>query len=227
MLDQEAKNSVDLNSGDYSSVTLYTHPSCPHNHRIRFVITEKEVMHKKVYVGNPRRPPEELLAVNPAGVIPTLVDRHLVINHVDVIECYLDERFPYPPLLPIEPHDRARMRMMIRHVEREWYKRIDIMNKSRSRATVKKAHKELEEDILVHADLFKRRWFFSDHEFLLLDCVIAPVLWRLFSLGIRLGDKAASQPVRRYMKRLFLRKGFRYSLSEEEADMHANSECYL
>lgn len=210
---------MDLKSGDYASITLYAHPFSLYSHRVRVVIAEKEVMHKKVYVSNTRHPPEELITVNPAGTLPTLVDRHLVISDVHAIEYYLDERFPYPPLLPVEPHNRARMRVMVRYIEKEWYGRADAILRSRSNKVVNTSRRELEEDIIAHAELFRYKWFFSDSEFLLLDCIVAPILWRLPSLGIHLEIRKASSPIRRYMKRLFVRSGFRYSLSEEEAEL--------
>lgn len=210
---------MDLSSGDYASITLYTHPSYPHSHRVRVVIAEKEVVHKKVYVNNTRRLPEDLITLNPAGTLPTLVDRHLVISDVGAIEYYLDERFPYPPLLPVEPQDRAQLRIMVKYIEDEWYSRVYTLLKSRSSKVIRKVRKELEDDIMAHANLFKRKWFFSDSEFLLLDCIMAPILWRLPSLGIRLQNRRESSPVRRYMKRLFVRNGFRYSLSEEEVEL--------
>lgn len=215
---------MELSSGDYASITLYAHPSCPRNHRVRVVIAEKEVVHKKVLVRGSGHPPEELLAVNPAGNLPTLIDRHLVISDIGVIENYLDERFPYPPLLPVEPRDRAHLRIMIKYIEKEWYGRVNTLLKSRTGRIIHAARKELEEDILAHANLFKSKWFFSDKEFLLLDCVVAPILWRLASLKIHLQDKKTFLPIRRYMKRLFIRNGFRHSLSEEELELFDEAE---
>ena len=207
---------MDINNDDYASITLYVHPSCPRSHRVRVVIAEKEVPHKKVYVSNRRRPPEELIAVNPSGALPTLVDRHLMISDVSVIESYLDERFPYPPLMPIEPPSRAQLREMAKYIDKEWYSRADSILRSRSDKVVGAARQELRDDILAHAGLFKNKWFFSDSDFCLLDCIVAPILWRLPSFGIPLRAEKLALNIRRYMKRLFVRDGFRYSLSEDE-----------
>lgn len=210
---------MELDSGDYASIALYAHPSCPHSHRTRFAIIEKQVVHRRVYVNDRRHPPEEFLAENPSGSLPTLVDHHLAIYDVNVIESYLNERFPYPPMLPVEPRERARVRMMIRHIEKEWYSRVDIISKSRSKKVAAAAREELRNDLIAHADLFKRKWFLSETEFMLVDCIVAPVLWRLPSLGIHLHAKRSASPIRGYMKRVFSRNSFRYSLSEEEIEL--------
>ena len=202
---------------EHSSMVLFSGPSCPDSHRVRLVFSEKDVAYNLSSVPNPKKPPEDLIALNSQGHIPTLADRNLMLYQPRIISEYLDERFPYPSLMPVEPLPRAHLRLALHHIEEIWYpclKRILTSGPS----TVNRARKELREDILSHAHMFEVKRFFLSDELSLVDCAVAPVLWRLPSVGIELPPKQ-TQAITRYREHVFARPGFIRSLSMEERDM--------
>jgi RNA polymerase-associated protein len=165
----------------------------------------------------PGRYPEDLLDLNPYHSLPTLVDRDLVLYDSRVIIEYLDERFPHPPLMPIDPVTRAQFRVALYRVERDWYALahdIEIEPQSKSAAHSRKV---LGEAICASADVFKAKPFFLSDEFSLVDASIAPILWRLPSYGIELPVQA--QPILKYMNAIFSRSTFRASLTDAERGM--------
>lgn len=194
----------------YSSATSY------HSHRTRLVLAEKNIAMEVVHV-EPGNLPEDLLDLNPYHSLPTLVDRDLVLYDSRVIIEYLDERFPHPPLMPVDPVTRAQFRLALFRVEHDWYTLADELQQATDKRQVARICKQLEESIVASADVFAARRFFLSDEFSLIDCSIAPILWRLPVFGIEL--KGAVQPVRRYMDIVFARRSFRESLSEAEQDM--------
>lgn len=202
---------------EHSSMILFSSPTCPESHRVRFVLAEKDVLFNLVSVPNLRKLPEDLLTVNPRGEVPTLADRDLVLYESRIISEYLDERFPHPPLMPVEPMPRAKLRLALHHVEEHWYPRLKRVLGSRQE-TSDKARKELRENILAHAEMFKFNRFFMSDEFSLVDCAVAPLLWRLSSIGIELPPKA-TRVLAGYLERVFSRPGFIRSLSREERNL--------
>lgn len=202
---------------EYSSITLFSGPLCPDSHRVRLVLSEKEVAFNLVNVPNPNKLPEDLIVHNPDGTLPTLVDRNLVVYEPRIISEYLDERFPHPPLMPVEPMPRTQLRIALLHVEGEWYPRIRRALGSRS-STAEKAIRELKEDMLAHANMFRLKRFFMSDEFSLVDCAVAPLLWRFAYIGIALPANVA-RIMERYRKQVFSRHGFIRSLSREESQM--------
>ncbi len=198
-----------------SVMTLYSDPLCPQSHRTRIVLAEKDITVDVIYV-DPVTMPEDLSELNPYNSVPTLVDRELVLYDARVIMEYLDERFPHPPLMPVDPVSRAKSRLALYHIERDWYGLIDNF-KSSSERKVASARKVLRESLLSSIDVFRAKPFFLSDEFSLVDCSIAPILWRLPSFGIELPTRATS--IRKYAERLFSRPSFRESLSELELEL--------
>lgn len=198
-------------------MVLFSSPSCPESHRVRFVLAEKDVLFNLATVANLRNPPEDLIAVNPRGEVPTLADRELVLYEPRVISEYLDERFPHPPLMPVEPMPRAKLRLALHHVEDQWYPRLKRILGSRQQTSAR-ARKELRENILAHVEMFSFHRFFLSDEFSLVDCAVAPILWRLPSIGIEFPPKAG-RLISRYREQVFSRPGFIRSLSGEERNM--------
>src|SRR5262249_57982299 len=90
-----------------------------HCHRVRLVLAAKGVVYDLETV-NSKAPPEDLLDLNPYNTVPTLVDRDLVLYDTGVICEYLDERYPHPPLMPVDPLSRSRLRLAIVRIERDW-----------------------------------------------------------------------------------------------------------
>jgi RNA polymerase-associated protein len=158
---------------------------------------------------------EDLMDLNPYGTLPTLVDRDLTLYESRIIMEYLDERFPHPPLLPVDPVSRASSRLYMHRVTEDWYQKMDeILNSGKGAA---KARKELRESLTVSAPIFTHKPYFMSDDFCLVDCSIAPLLWRLPSMGVELPPQA--KPVIEYSKRLFDRESFQESLTEAEREM--------
>ena len=201
-----------------SSMTLFSDARDQYSHRVRMVLAEKGVTVDIVDV-DPANKPEDLAEINPYNSLPTLLDRDLVLYEANVIMEYLDERFPHPPLLPVYPVQRALSRLWITRVEREWSGRLDILMAGKGRETViSKARKELRESIISIAPIFAEKPFFMNEEFTLVDCCVAPILWRLKEVDINLPEKS-TRPLQKYMQMIFERDGFRASLTETELEM--------
>ena len=204
-------------TGEYSTLVLYFGPLCLQSHRIRMVLAEKDINYNLVPISNPKKLPEDLVTLNPTGILPTLADRDLVLYNPSIICEYIEERFPHPPMMPVEPIIRARLRMAGTHIEQQWFYNLQRAQSS-SKKVAENAIRMLREDVYAHARLFKSQKFFLSDEISLLDCAIVPVLWRLPSLGIEISRKTAA-PIFQYQKRMFERPGFRKSLTEEEIDL--------
>lgn len=198
-----------------SGMTLFSDPRCLHSHRARIVLAEKDISVDVVHI-DPNNKPEDLLDINPYNSVPTLIDRELVLYDARVIIEYLDERFPHPPLMPVDPVSRSKSRLALFHIEKDWYGPLVALCSDRSVVT-NEAKKNLQESLLSAIEVFKVKPYFLSDEFSLVDCSIAPILWRLPSLGIRLG--ASAKPILEYAERVFDRPSFRSSLSEEEVEM--------
>jgi len=201
-----------------SSMTFFSDNTSQYSHRVRIVLAEKGVTVDLVEV-DAAHPPAELAELNPYNSLPTLVDRELVLYESKVMMEYLDERFPHPPLLPVYPVARAESRLYIHRIERDWCSLVDSILQTRSENVVKKATKELREGIMGIAPIFAEKPFFMSEEFTLVDCCIAPILWRLPSLGIDIRSSKQTKPLLSYMDRLFNRDSFQDSLTEQEREM--------
>jgi len=199
-----------------SVMTLYSGTDCPKSHRARIVLSEKNVTAETIYVDKNSSLPEDLIELNPYNSVPTLVDRDLVLYDSKIIMEYLDERYPHPPLMPVEPVLRARTRLMLCRIDRDWYSVLPWLTGNDDKLAAK-ARKIIRDGLTVIAPLFEQKpWFMSD-EFSLIDCTIAPLLWRLPHFGINL--PAQARPVQKYMERLFQRDSFQASLTEIEQEM--------
>lgn len=201
-----------------SSMTLFSDGRDHYSHRVRMVLAEKGVTVEIVDV-EPGKKPEDLSEINPYNSLPTLLDRELVLYEANVIMEYLDERFPHPPLLPVYPVQRALSRLWITRVEKEWSTKLDLLMAGKGRETaLTKARKELRESIIAIAPIFGEKPFFMNEEFSLVDCCVAPILWRLKEVDITLPEKS-TRPLHKYMQTMFEREAFRASLTETEIEM--------
>ncbi len=198
-------------------MTLYSGDLDIYSHQVRIVLAEKGVNVDIINVDE-NNPSEDLLELNPYNTFPTLVDRELVLYQARMVMEYLDERFPHPPLLPVYPVARAKSRLMIYRIDRDWYSLYHTILEGNAK-TIKPARNELKEGLLSLAPVFADSPYFLSEEFTLVDCCIAPLLWRLPSLGIEFPNSAAAKPVNEYMKRLFKRESFQASLTEAEAGL--------
>lgn len=198
-----------------SVMTLFSDPSDLHSHRVRMVLAEKNVTCDVIDV-DPLNLPEDVMDLNPYGNAPTLVDRDLALYDSRIIMEYLDERFPHPPLLPVDPVSRASSRLYMHRVEKDWYSLAAQIMRGGKPAT--KARKELKEALTTSAPIFDAKPFFMSDEFTLVDASIAPLLWRLPKLGVELSGQA-EKVVNTYAVRVFTREGFVRSLTETEREM--------
>lgn len=202
----------------HSSMIFYSDGNDHYSQRVRLVLAEKGVAVEIIDV-DPAHLPEDLTDLNPYNSLPTLIDRDLVLYQSQVIMEYLDERFPHPPLLPVYPVARAQSRLFIHRIQRDWCTAVDIIMAGKAKDTViENARKELRESLVTIAPIFDGKPFFMSEEFTLVDCCVAPILWRLPVLGIELPSKQG-KPILDYMNRIFDRDSFQASLSEAELDM--------
>lgn len=196
-------------------MSLYSDSDDVYSHQVRIVLAEKGV-NVEILPAKQGEANNELLSVNPYGTIPTLLDRELVLYEARIIMEYLDERFPHPPLLPVYPVARAESRKMLHRIEQDWYV---LLNKIRNNEEVEAARADLLESLTSLEPIFADKSYFLSDEFSLLDCALAPLLWRLPQLGIEVPAK--SKGLLTYMQRLFKRDAFQTSLSDAERQLRA------
>lgn len=201
-----------------SSMTLFSDPLSHYSHRVRIVLAEKGVTVDIENVDS-QAVTDEVLEVNPYGTLPTLVDRDLALYESKVMMEYLDERFPHPPLLPVYPVARALSRQFMYRIERDWCGDVRTILEQGSSKEAEKARKNLRENLMAISPIFAEMPYFMNEEFTLVDCCLAPLLWRLEVLGIKLPNTRQTKPMLSYMQKLFERPAFRLSLSELEREM--------
>jgi RNA polymerase-associated protein len=199
-----------------SVMTLFSTPTDAWSHRVRLVLAEKSLNIDVIDVDD-KNFPEDLLDLNPYNSVPTLVDRDLVLYDSGVIIEYLDERFPHPPLMPVDPVTRAQFRLALYRIEEDWYSLAGEIEEGGDRKPVTRARKALRDSILSSVEIFGAKRFFLSDDFSLVDCSIAPILWRLDVFGIDLSSPA--KPIQRYMDEIFSRPSFQGSLTELEQEM--------
>ncbi len=207
-----------INSSRKPIITLYSGSTCLYSHTSRIVLFEKDVECQVRYV-DPKSGAQELAELNPYNETPTLVDRDLVLYGFLIINEYLDERLPHPPLMPVDPVMRGRARLMIMRLKRDWFKVLRDITAGEDRGRVNRARQAIRDGLTAISPVFSHQPFMLGEEYSLVDCCMAPLLWRLPVLGIELPRQA--KPVAEYAQRLFERRAFRLGLSEAEKEMQA------
>src|ERR1700689_4748234 len=200
-------------------MTLFSAPDHPFSPRTRIVLAEKGVEIDIISVV-PGRYPEDLLDLNPYHSLPTLVDRDLTLYDSRVIIEYLDERFPHPPLMPVDPILRAQFRLALYRIERDWYALAQQIDEDHDKKHAAKNRKILRDAILQSADVFKVKPYFLSDDFSLVDASIAPILWRMRRYDIDLPPQA--QALIKYAAQVFARPSFRSSLSDVEMQLRTD-----
>ena len=201
-------------------MALYSSSKCMNCHRVRFVLAEKGINVEIVDVDSDQSAAADLAELNPYNETPTLVDRDLVLYDATVINDYLDERYPHPPLMPVDPVSRAQLRLVHHRILRDWYPLALSVDKSYGKRA-EKPRKQLKESLIASNELFKGSDFVFSDELTLVDCTMAPLLWRLGHFGVKLGKPGAA--IEAYAQRLFTRMSFKASLTQAERDLVLNA----
>lgn len=203
-----------------SIMTLFTSPTCALSHSARLVLHEKGITADVIFFDS-NEPPEDVLELNPSGTSPTLIERDLVLYDSRIIMEYFDERFPHPPLHQMDPVSRANTRMIIKRIDQDWYLLLnDVLNSGEKKSA--RAKKMLRESLIASTPIFESRTYFMNDDYSLIDCTMAPLLWRLPSLGIDFNSLGPA--ITAYANRLFTRPAFQASLSDEEKEMAVQSK---
>lgn len=198
-----------------SVMVLYSDTTSPIGHAVRIVLAEKDINVEINYVtGN--NLPEEVSEINPYNTALTLIDRDLVLYDGQIMMEYLDERFPHPPLMPVDPVARASNRQLRYRVIQDLYSCVDELD-SDNELTVANAKKNLKDNLTAISAVFSQKPYFMSEEYTLVDCCMAPLLWRLDNYGIKL--PASAKPLMNYADSLFEREPFKLSLSEHEQEI--------
>lgn len=200
-----------------SIMTLYCDPQDPLGHGVRIVLAEKDVNVEVNFVDD-RTKPEDLNDLNPYGQVLTLIDRDLVIYEPQIMMEYLDERYPHPPLMPVDPVSRANNRQVRYRIMRDLYSLIAPIN-GRNEIAAANARKALRDNLTAIAPAFAQYPYFLSEEMSLIDCCVAPLLLRLNAYGVKL--PAQAKGLSQYAERMFSRPAFKASLSAQERDLRA------
>ena len=196
-------------------MTLYSGTTDPFSHRCRIVLFEKgmdfQVMDVDVF-----NKPEDLAVMNPHNKVPVLVERDLILYEANIINEYIDERFPHPQLMPADPVMRARARLFLHRFENELYCHIHAIEYGTPKIA-EKARMAVAGNLLQVAPVFTKQKYMLGDEFSMLDVAIAPLLWRLDYYGIQLAKEAA--PLMKYAERLFSRPLYSEAMTAAEKAM--------
>ena len=195
-------------------MNLYSGTTDPFSHRCRIVLYEKGMDFQVIDVDLFNKP-EDIAVINPYNRVPVLVERELILYEPNIINEYIDERFPHPQLMPADPIMRARARQLLSTMEREIFAYIEPLEKNAK--TADKARTEIRNRLTELAPMFAKQKFMLGDEFSMLDVAIAPLLWRLDHYGIDLPKTAA--PLMKYAERIFSRQGFIDALTPSEKVM--------
>jgi RNA polymerase-associated protein len=193
-------------------MTLYSGSTCPYSHRCRIVLFEKDMDFEVIDVDMHNKP-EEIASISPSGKTPVLVERDLILTESNIINEYIDERFPHPQLMPPDPVMRARARLVLFNFEHDLFTHVNTLQHSLGKAS-DKARTEIRDSLSQLTPILTKQKYLMNDEFSMLDVAIAPLLWRLEHYGIELPKIAA--PVLKYRERLFSRPAFINALTPTE-----------
>ena len=194
---------------------LYSGTTCPFSHRCRFVLYEKGMDFQVIDVDMYNKP-EDIAVMNPYNRLPVLVERDLILYESNIINEYIDERFPHPQLMPADPVMRARARLMLFNMEVELFSQIEALESGKEKQ-VERSRAHVTDRLIELAPMLTKSKYWMGDDFSMLDVAIAPLLWRLDRYGIRLGKTAA--PLMKYAERIFSRPAFIEALTPSEKVM--------
>lgn len=205
---------ADYSWGTSAMMNLYSGTTCPFSHRCRIVLYEKQMDFQVIDVDLMNKP-EEMAIINPYNHVPVLVDRDLVLYDSNIINEYIDERFPHPQLMPPDPQTRAKARQLLFTMESELFSHVPTLEKNLKTADKSRAH--IRDRLMDLSGMFNKQKYLLADEFSMLDVAIAPLLWRLDHYGIELPKTASS--IMKYAERIFSRQGFIDALTPTEKAM--------
>jgi RNA polymerase-associated protein len=197
-------------------MALYSSDTGLESHRVRFVIAEKGINVDIVDISHDESLAADMAELNPYNEAPTLVDRDLVLYNAGVINDYLDERYPHPPLMPVDPVSRAQLRLVHHRIMKDWYSLACEIEASTGKKAEQLA-KQLKESIIAANELFKVQDYLLSDDLTLVDCMLGPLMWRLSTYGVKLGKPGAA--VEAYAQRVFSRASFKSSLTMAEREL--------
>ena len=198
-------------------MTLYSGTTCPFSHRCRIVLFEKG-MDFQINDVDIHDKPEDLAVMNPYNEVPVLVERDLILHEANIINEYIDERFPHPQLMPADPVMRARARLFLFRFEQELFVHVRVLeNGASSKKDQEKARTAIRDNLTQIAPVFAKQKFMLGDEFSMLDVAVAPLLWRLEHYGIEFAKPNPN--LMKYAERLFSRQAFIDSLTPNEKAM--------
>ncbi len=196
-------------------MTLYSAATCPFSQRCRIVLYEKGMDFQIIDVDLHNKP-EDLAVMNPYNQVPVLVERELVLHESNIINEYIDERFPHPQLMPPDPVMRARARLFLFRFEQELFSHVHTLE-SPGQKGADKARIAIRDSLSMLAPIFAKQKYMLGEDFSMLDVAIAPLLWRLDHYGIQLPKQAA--PLLKYAERLFSRPAYIEAMTPAEKAM--------
>ena len=205
---------ADYSWGTSAMMNLYSGTTDPFSHRCRIVLYEKQMDFQVIDVDLFNKP-EDMAIINPYNRVPVLVDRDLILYESNIINEYIDERFPHPQLMPPDPQTRARARQLLFTMEHELFSHVEVLEKNLKSADKSRAH--IRDRLAELSPMFLKQKHLLGEEFSMLDVAIAPLLWRLDHYGIELPKVAA--PMMKYAERIFSRQGFIDALTPSEKVM--------
>ena len=209
-----------LSKPNPSSTILYSSASEMESHIVRFIMAEKNI-EREVANLKTEEIPEEILDLMPYPILPTLFDRNIVLYDLSVIMEYLDERFPFPPLLPVDPIEKSEKRLLIFRFTRavnSWFELANTIETG-TKKDADNARKTLKSSLIELVPLFAHQSFFKSNDMTIVDACLAVLLWRLKRLDIDLGK--SGKAVTDYASRLFSRESFKESLTDCEKEYNA------
>jgi stringent starvation protein A len=197
-------------------MVLYSGTTCPFSQRCRFVLFEKG-MDFEIRDVDLFNKPEDINVMNPYGQVPILVERDLILYESNIINEYIDERFPHPQLMPADPVMRARTRLFLFNFERELFVHVQVLENSNNQKAIEKGRATIRDRLTQLAPIMLKNKYMLGDDFSMLDVALAPLLWRLDHYGIDLPKTAA--PIMKYAERIFSRPAYIEALTPSEKVM--------
>ncbi len=198
-----------------STMSLYVDEKDLDGHSVRLVLREKDITADIIFVDEANKP-EDLNILNPYGSVLTLIDRELVLYQAQIIMEYLDERYPHPPLMPVDPVARASNRQFRYRITRDLFT-LSMTADSEEAKLAAEAKDQIRDNLQALTPIFEQYKYFMSDEYSLVDMCLSTILWRLDYWDIKLGS--SSKAIYKYADKMFQRETFVASLSNFEKEM--------